>query len=339
MVLAEVLPRALSSNAPITVTPERVVLPIGANRTIKVTGLRRAALANPKVARARAVPPDGLLLTAQALGRTFLHTWSSNGSERSFSIEVVAPELMKEAQGRVVQVSLQFLEMDRSVRQSAGVHWPDQISLSPSALIQGIGNVASTSYSAGITASRGWIQQLVQEGKAKLLASPDLYVRLGEEAEFSSGGEIPVPSTVESFGKVQKHVEWKQFGTAVKVRPQSLDTYHLNSEVSVEMSDLNQGQAIGGVPALNRRRLSTKVNSVDGETILLSGLLRQLASTQHEGVPVLKDLPILGAIFGASSSSSESHEVLMAMTLSMSTPMATRARWEEFEQRFGQSVP
>lgn len=338
-ILADVLPRTPPPNAPNTVTLERILLPEGANQTIQVTGLRRAALANPKVARARAVPPHSLLLTAQSKGNTFVHTWAADGTERAFAVEVVAPHRMKEAQGNVVHVAMQFLEIDQSVKENAGVHWPDQVSLAPSGLVHGAGLASVLSYTVGLGSTRGWLQQLVEEGRAKLLASPDLYVRLGEEAQFSSGGEIPIPTTMENFGRVQKHVEWKSFGTSVKVKPESLDAYHLQSDVSVEMSDLNQGQAIGGIPALNRRRLATKINSVDGETILLSGLVRQLHSTQDEGLPVLKDIPILGGLFGTRSSNSESHEVLMAMTLSMATPMETRIRWEAFEEKFHRAVP
>jgi pilus assembly protein CpaC len=191
----------------------------------------------------------------------------------------------------------------------------------------------------GLSGARAAVKQLLHEGKARLLASPELSVRLGEEALFSNGGEIPIPTTMENFGRVQKHVEWKSYGTSVKIKPESVDTYLLHSTVSIEMSDLNQGQSVGGIPALSRRRLSTKVNSVDGETVLLSGLVRQVDSLQEDGLPVLRHLPLLSGLFASEARTFESQEIVMAMTLTMATSMDTIARWEAFEEKFRKAIP
>jgi Flp pilus assembly secretin CpaC len=334
-VLAGNFPRSAPPETPNTVTMERVVLPQGANQTIRVDGLRRAAVGNPKVAKARAIPPDSLLLTAKSLGKTSLRTWSADGTERLFAVEVVGAHLANASEGTgVVRVALQFLELDSTAREDTGVRWPELVSGSVQGVVQGAAGAAGLSYTVGTGSTRGWIQQLVKEGRAKLLASPDLYVRVGEQATFSSGGEIPVPTTSENFGRVQKHVEWKQYGMTVTVKPESADTYHFYSDIRVELSELNQAQAIGGIPGLNRRKLMTKVNSLDGQTVLLSGLVRQLESVQDEGVPVLKDIPFLGALFSSRGLSRESHEILMAVTLSVPTRADFADRWEGFEDKF-----
>ncbi len=331
--LAADLPRT-SPNVPI----ERVVLPLGANRTLNIKGLRRAALVNPKVARARTAPPHQLLITAKAKGKTWLRTWSHDGSERVYSIEVVPAHLAEGVESSAVKVALQFLELDASGRRETGVRWPELLSATGSGVLAGTGSGAALSYTVGLASTRGWLQQLVREGHAKLLANPELYVRLGEEASFSSGGELPVPTTSENFGRTQKHVEWKPFGMLVKVKPESADTYHLHSDVFAELSEVNASNAIDGIPALNRRKLTTKVNSLDGETVLLSGLVRQLQSFQDEGMPVLKDIPILGGLFSSRTRTHESQEILMAMTLSVVTRSDSLDRWESFEERFKHEV-
>ncbi len=317
---------------------ERVVLPQGANQTIRVDGLRRAAVGNPKVAKARAIPPDVLLLTAKSKGNTTLRTWSNDGTERLFVVDVVAAHLAQSSEGSgVVHVALQFLELDATAKEDTGVRWPEIVSASAQGVVQGAGAVAGLSYTLGLGSARGWIQQLIREGRAKILASPDLYVRLGEQATFSSGGEIPVPTTSENFGRMQKHVDWKPYGMAVTVKPESADTLHFASDIQVELSELNHSAAIGGIPGLNRRKLNTKMNSIDGQTVLLSGLVRQLESVQDEGVPVLKDIPLLGALFSSRGYSRESHEILMAVTLSIPTRADIADRWEGFEDKFEKS--
>lgn len=338
-ILRLLFPTVLAANpprfSPETPTLERIFLPEDANRTIRVNGLRRAALANPKVARARAVPPDQILLTAKSKGKTSLRTWASDGSERAFLIQVGPANLTADdGSPGVVKVDLEFLELDASGRRETGVRWPELISANATGLLQGAGGSAALSYTVGLDGLKGWLQQLVEEGRAKLLANPQIYVRLAEEAVFSSGGEIPVPTTSETFGRLQRHVEWKSFGMNVKVRPQSLDGYHLHSDIHVDLSEINAADAIGGIPALNRRRLSTKVNSIDGETILLSGLVRRLESAREQGIPVLKELPIFGPVFSSRSGAHESHEVMMAVTFSMATRQDVGERWEAFEEKF-----
>ena len=313
---------------------ERAVLPQGANRTIRVYGLRRVAVGNPKVAKARAVPPDQILLTAKSKGRTIIRTWSDDGSERTFGIEVVSSyATAAESNPGLVKVALDLLEIDGTERADTGVRWPDTLPLSSQVLTQGTGAGVGTSYTL-MGGGRGWIQQMVKSGRAKVLASPELYVRTGEQATFSSGGEIPVPSTSENFGRSQKHVEWKPFGMDVKVRPESSDAYQIFSDIYVELSELNPARAIDGVPSISRRKLVTKVNSLDGETVVLSGLVRQLRSQNDEGIPVLKDIPILGGLFSSRTRSDELHELAMAVTLSFPTRSQIAESWETFESKF-----
>ncbi len=317
MALASSFPRGSSPETPRTVNVERVVLPQGANHTIRVDGLRRVAIGNPKVARARAVPPDGLLLTAVSKGITSVHTWSKSGKERAFVVEVRIVDLARNPAEKSVRVALDFLEISAQARQQFGVEWPDRVGMSPS----------------GILPSLAWVRMLVQQGNAKLLASPELHVRLGEEAAFSSGGEIAVPAASENFGRVQRQIEWKPYGIAVKVKPESTDSYHFQSEIQVELSELNASQAIAGIPGVSKRKLSTKVSSVEGETVLLSGLVRQIQSSLETGIPVLKDIPVLGYAFSAPSHSQESTEILMAVTVTLPTRLENSERWESFEMR------
>jgi len=56
----------------------------------------------------------------------------------------------------------------------------------------------------------------------------------------------------------------------VKVRPQSSDQIHLQSDIALEISEPNTALSVNGVPALTRRKLDTKMNSLDGETVVLS---------------------------------------------------------------------
>ena len=92
---------------------------------------------------------------------------------------------------------------------------------------------------------------------------------------------------------------------------------HIGSDIKVEISEVNKGHQVEGIPALVNRNLETKMNSIDGETVILSGLIRQVSAQQKEKLPILSDLPLVGFLFGSVSESKEETEVFMAMTFSL----------------------
>ena len=151
--------------------------------------------------------------------------------------------------------------MDGALSRHIGIRWPDAIHFSAGGSVLGDGTTTGLNYSASFSSAQGWLQHLIHEGWARILASPDLYVRLGEEASFHSGGELPVPTSSENYGRYQRHVEWKPFGITVTVRPRSGDWFHISSDIRVEISELNSSVSVEGIPSLTRRNLETKMNS------------------------------------------------------------------------------
>ena len=160
-------------------------------------------------------------------------------------------------------------------------------------------------------------------------------MRLGEEAVFHSGGEFPVAtSTAENSGRNYRHIEWKGYGLTAKVLPQSVDRIHISSDINLEISELISSQNIEGIPALNRRSLKTKMSSLDGETVILSGLVKQNSKKEKEGVPFLSSIPLIGPLFFTKTSEgSEQTELLMAVTFSMTTKAKENATQQTFKEK------
>ncbi len=308
---------------------EELRLGVNESRTLKVPGLSKAAVGNGKLIKARVVGSGELLLTGLKAGRTTVHAWGIK--EESFSVRVVASEAS--VSNGVVQATLEFLEMDGSISKSLGVHWPEAIQFS------GAGSTGSEmsglNYSAAFSSARGWIKHMIREGWAKLLAHPELYVRMGEEAVFSSGGEFPVSTSSENYGRYQKHVEWKPFGLIVKVRPQSGDNLNIFSDIDIEISEVDSSHAIDGIPALSKRHLQTKMESREGETVILSGLIRQSSSHEKHSLPLLAHIPLLGPLlFSSENDSNDESEIFMAVTFSLSTREKQETRQQTSREKF-----
>ncbi len=308
----------------------------GFNETVKVPGLSRAAVGDQKIVRARALPPDVLLITARAPGRTVVRAWGTQG-EIVIPIEVATPEVAgepaPEGESNVIRIAVEFLEVSAAAGEHLGLKLPDAIQFTGAAALQGGGAGVTGSYTANATSARGLFQSLVRKGLAKILARPELFVRAGEEASFHSGGEYPVAYSTASYGSFHRRIDWKPYGLSLKVKPSSHDRLHIHSEVHLELSELNQAQAAEGIPSLSRRKLDTKTSSLDGETIILSGLLRHTEGTTREGIPILSDIPLIGGLFGQRGESKEDTELFMTVTYSFTTRARTQKRLRDWQSR------
>lgn len=315
-------------------------LTVGVNmiRSLSAPGIARASVGNSKVAKVRVASQNEVLITGIKPGRTTAFIWSSNGREKIVEILVVAndqalPFRSLATDPGVVKVAVEFLELDVNLSEGLGLKWPEAIQFSGSGSYQGGTSVTGLNYALTFASAKGWIEHLVHKGWARVIANPELYVRLGEEAKFHSGGEIPIPSTSESYGRFHKHIEWKTHGLSVRVRPQSRDRLHIESAINVDISEIHSSFGVDGIPAILKRNLETKMNSVDGETVVLSGLTRHSESEQKESVPFLGAIPIIGLLFSKSNTSRQEGNIYLSITFSFVTRTLITNTVDRFKKR------
>ena len=100
--------------------------------------------------------------------------------------------------------------------------------------------------------------------------------------------------------------------------PTVIDTGRIVLNVRPEVSEpsLNQSVQIVGVsiPVINVRRAETTVEVGNGESIVIAGLFRNASNTREVGLPLLKDLPVFGPLFGHRSIRSEELELIVIVT-------------------------
>jgi pilus assembly protein CpaC len=192
-----------------------------------------------------------------------------------------------------------------------------------------IGRVASQAISATIDA-------LAQEGFVTDLAEPDLVALNGQTASFLAGGEFPVPvagSSSSTNGVPTITVEFKSFGVSVAFTPTILDARHLNLRVRPEVSALTSVGAVSvpltatasvTIPALTVRRAETSVELGSGESFALAGLLQHTAEQDISKVPLLGDIPIIGALFRSNRFQRNETELVIIVTPYLVNPVPTR---------------
>ncbi len=151
----------------------------------------------------------------------------------------------------------------------------------------------------------------VNRGDALILAEPRLSARSGGEAEFLSGGEVPLPST-NTTG--QSNVEFKKFGISLLIKPFADDQGNITGNIETEVSTVDPSLAVSGIPGFRSRKTVTDVSMRDGETLVLSGLINQELGKDVSSLAWLGDLPVLGPLFRSNNYRNNRSELVIFVT-------------------------
>lgn len=174
------------------------------------------------------------------------------------------------------------------------------------------------------------INLLAQEGRAVVLAQPQLLARSGATAEFLAGGEVPY-STVDRNGNSQ--TAFKPYGVSLRITPSVERSGAVRSRIEVEVSSVDTALSVPGGPSLKTRRTATEFNVRSGQTLVLAGFLSRDTANNIDRVPGLGALPILGALFR--STRFQRNETELAILV---TPRLVTADHPDIRTRIGRAA-
>ncbi len=169
-----------------------------------------------------------------------------------------------------------------------------------------------------------------QDGLIKILAEPNIISISGQEASFLAGGKIFIPVASSNTGGFPViTLEEKEFGVGLKFTPTVIEGGRIHLKVAPEVSELAQaGSAfttIGGVtsvlPSITTRKVQTTVQLMDGQSLAIAGLIKNNVTETIKRVPLLGDIPILGALFRSSEFQSDRTELMFVITPRLIKPV------------------
>ena len=182
-----------------------------------------------------------------------------------------------------------------------------------------------------------FLEALAESGLAVVHARPNLTTVSGQPAEFFSGLEIPVP-TVTDRGTIG--TEYRQTGVSLTFTPTVLSRDQISLVVQPRIREIAAGGAtIAGtvVPNINERSASTTVELGHGESIAIAGLYRRSTTGTEAGVPLLKDIPLWGALFRQARESEDSVELIIVVTPRIVAPVGASGAVAARENAPGES--
>jgi general secretion pathway protein D len=155
------------------------------------------------------------------------------------------------------------------------------------------------------------IKALADDKRVRVLATPRILVKSGEQANINVGTDIPIPtaqvnddSTTNGNTNLRNEIAYRSTGTILNVAPVVYSDSRVDLTVSQELSDgggaSGDSGTGGGVaaPLISRTSLETSLTLKSGGSVLMGGLIRDNVTDSNGGVPFLKDLPWLGFLFG-----------------------------------------
>jgi pilus assembly protein CpaC len=152
-----------------------------------------------------------------------------------------------------------------------------------------------------------------------------------QEGNFLAGGEIPVPiAQPGQGGQTFVTISYREFGIRLRFTPEILSDSLITLAVRPEVSTLDYTNAvtIAGfrVPALQTRRVETTVDVQPNQSLIISGLMSEQREKVRNGIPLLMDIPILGALFSSTRWQSQETELLVVVTPTIVDPNRPRPR-------------
>jgi pilus assembly protein CpaC len=167
-----------------------------------------------------------------------------------------------------------------------------------------------------------------QDGLVRILAEPNIMAISGQEGSFLAGGKIYIP--VAGRNGEGPHLEPQEFGVSLQFLPTVLAGGRINLRVAPEVSELSRegaGLAAPGMvgsailPLITTRRASTTVQLYDGQSFAIGGLIRNTFNSSLKGLPVLGQLPILGALFRSTDFQQDRTELVFVITVHLVKPL------------------
>lgn len=169
------------------------------------------------------------------------------------------------------------------------------------------------------------LQALRDNNLAKLLAEPHLVTLSGRSAHFNSGGQQAVPQ-VSGFGGTAG-ITFQEFGTNLDFLPIVLGNGKIYLEVSPSITALDPAAGVvipggGLVPGRLQQAVRTSVMMEDGQTFCIGGLIQNRSDGSTTKLPVLGDLPFIGALFSRKQFNEIEEEIVVLVTPHLVDPMS-----------------
>ncbi len=237
---------------------------------------------------------------------------------------VVEMQIVEVSEDDLVEMGVDWATMDEAVAQGVRAFASSEYGIASDYLsgnLDGLG-VGMWRSIGGDTTIGAILHLLEQESKVNILSRPNLIasnhrkasIVVGENRAFVTKANIT--ETLDSNPTVIKSYEYKDVGITLEVTPHVSQSGTVRLELFSEFTKLVQDVAnlSSDTPATAKREVKTQISMQSGETTVIGGLIRDDTDQVEQKIPILGDLPLIGALFKSTSTQVTKTNLLIFIT-------------------------
>ncbi|CNL20572.1 type II and III secretion system protein family protein [Yersinia aleksiciae] len=220
---------------------------------------------------------------------------------------------LKLPQSNQVNVKLTIAEVTKDFTDNVGIDW--------STIGNTIGSFQLFKFNArGIS---NLVHAINDNSIARVLAEPNLSVLSGESASFLVGGEIPIISATLN----EQTVTYKEYGIKLDIGAKVNEKKRIRILINEEVSSIGKSFKVEGgdsYPVLKTRKAATTLELGDGESFILGGLISNVERESLKKIPLIGEIPILGALFRNAETEQSQTELVVIATVNLVKPVSRK---------------
>jgi general secretion pathway protein D len=225
---------------------------------------------------------------------------------------------------RPLQVLIEVLiaEVNKTTDFQFGVSGSDSNSVAGASVTGALTGAAGDGLTAALAHAGTFnlnvaLHALSSRGNVQVLSRPVLLAQNNQEAHILIGAQRPFIQVFRSLptdaAVRDQVVQYRDVGTSLTITPTINSDGYVNLQVQQEVSNATTETQFGA-PIISTRETSTHLFVKDGQTAVLGGLIDRQDNQTRSGIPFLKDIPLLGALFGSTQHSTATNELFVFIT-------------------------
>ncbi|RYG68542.1 type II secretion system protein GspD, partial [bacterium] len=159
-----------------------------------------------------------------------------------------------------------------------------------------------------------FINALRTDSRFNVLSTPRIFTTNNQQAQINISQSIPyvLSTRQDTLGGIQYNYDFLDVGIVLTVTPRITANGYVTMDVNQTANELQSFTSFNA-PIVNQREANTTVSVLDGETVVLGGIIRNAVTATTNKVPILGDLPLLGNIFRSTTKQNSKTELLVLL--------------------------
>ena len=244
-----------------------------------------------------------------------------------------------DAPPRQIMIEAKILEITLDENESFGIDWKRIFNVG-----SGSGSIGTAGLANGTAAAPGqgfffsflnsrvdlFFSALATAGRVRTLSTPKLLALENQEAKVIIGDSTGYKVTTTINLVTSETIQFLESGVILKVIPSVDQRGRVLLKIQPEVSSAS---ILAGIPSKKSVQVTTELICDDGQPIFIGGLIKARGTTERDGVPILKDLPVLGNLFSNTARGVSTAETVVIITPYIMSQPSDIARESEEKAR------